>query len=169
MRKPIEQKPPLAAWATVARDEAGMSVEEVVDALQARGHAVTAATLRGIEGGSKGASVRLRRLLSAIYDKPVPGDAPLVPAGQDAVALAIDRQTAATDRQTEVLRELIGLLRLDRQAQATLAERVAVIEAFAGQHEGRSQDAPPPEPERTSSSQSGSQRSAALRSPALDP
>lgn len=75
MRKPIEDKSPLAAWATLSRDEAQMSVEDVVRALAERGHAVQAATIRGIEGGSKGASARLRRLLADVYGVKTPGDA----------------------------------------------------------------------------------------------
>ncbi len=73
VRKPIEQKTPLAAWATLARDEAQMSVEEVVAALEARGHRITAPTIRGIEGGSKGASARLRKLLAEVYGTNPPG------------------------------------------------------------------------------------------------
>lgn len=119
MRKPIEQKPPLAAWATTARDEAGMSVEEVVDALGARGHAITAATIRGIEGGSKGASVRLRRLLAEVYGRPMPGlPEPAVVADTAAVVAAIDRLSATmeravremTDSQTAGLGELTRVM-----------------------------------------------------------
>lgn len=96
MKKPIEQKTPLAAWATLARDEAGMSVEEVVAALAERGHAVQAATIRGIEGGSKGASVRLKRLLADVYGTQPPGESAPVPTGDfGAIERAITAQTAA--------------------------------------------------------------------------
>lgn len=97
VRKPIEQKSPLAAWATLARDEAGMSVEEVVAALAARGHAVQAATIRGIEGGSKGASVRLRRLLADVYGTQPPGEQSPPTAIGDFAAIerAITAQTTA--------------------------------------------------------------------------
>lgn len=118
MRKPIEQKPPLAAWATTARAEAGMSIPEVVDALAARGHRVTEATIRGIEGGSKGAGARLIRLLAEVYGKPIPLTVP-TPTDSDPVAAAIDRLgdrlIAAIEAQGEVharsldtLAELLG-------------------------------------------------------------
>lgn len=112
VRKPIEDKTPLAAWATLARDEAQMSVEEVVDALAARGHTVKAATIRGIEGGSKGASARLRRLLAEVYGTKPPGaesaTAPTVDA--DRIIAAIDLLRLATEAQTKVLEERLGHL-----------------------------------------------------------
>jgi hypothetical protein len=46
---------------------------------------------------------------------------------------------AAIDRQTEVLRELIELLRSDREASQAVRERVAAIEAYAEEHERRLQ------------------------------
>jgi hypothetical protein len=95
MRKPIEDKGPLAAWATLARAEAGMSVEEAVAALAERGHAVTAATIRGIEGGSKGASSRLRKLLAAVYGTNPPGTGLEATETPDVVAAAIREQTTA--------------------------------------------------------------------------
>lgn len=100
MRKPIDEKLPTAAWATLARGEAGMSVEEVVDALAERGHVVTAATLRGIEGGSKRGGARLVRLLAEVYGKPTPAHAALTPPATDMSALvaAITAQTAAIER-----------------------------------------------------------------------
>jgi transcriptional regulator with XRE-family HTH domain len=110
MRKPIEQKPPLAAWATRARDEAGMSVEEVVEALESRGHRVRAATIRGIEGGSKGASVRLRRLLAEVYGvRPFLAEtAPDPSTDQTALLEAIDRLALAVKAQTEAIERGLG-------------------------------------------------------------
>lgn len=120
MRKAIEDKTPLAAWATLAREEAGMSVEEVVDALAERGHSVRAATIRGIEGGSKGASVRLRRLMADVYGTKPPGVALERTESGDATAAAIDRQT-------EVFRQLLDEQRMTRIAQETIAEAVGEL------------------------------------------
>lgn len=87
MRKPIEQKSPLAAWA---------------------------ATIRGIEGGSKGASARLRRLLAEVYGTTMPGALPEpAPADNAAVIAALDRQTRALEDLARTVRE-----GQDRQAGA---------------------------------------------------
>lgn len=107
MRKSIDQKPPLAAWATLSRDEAGMSVEEVVEALAVRGHTVRAATIRGIEGGSKRASARLARLMADVYgvQPPATHAATPAPADQDELVAALRDQTAAISSLVEVLAE----------------------------------------------------------------
>ena len=124
MRKPIEDKPPLAAWATLAREEAGMSVEEVVDALAERGHAVKAATIRGLEGGSKGASVRLRRLMADVYGTKPPGVALERPTAPDALVQALHEQTAA-------ITALVG--EMQKARQEIDPRLVAQILAFATQ------------------------------------
>jgi len=110
MRKPIEDKTPLAAWATLSRDEAQMSVEEVVDALAARGHAVNPATIRGIEGGSKGASAKLRRLLAEVYGTTVPGQKETGPATGEAGALiaVLTRVAEAMEAQTQAIENQRG-------------------------------------------------------------
>lgn len=139
MRKPIEDKSPLAAWATLSRESAGMSVEEVVAELGRRGHAVTAATIRGIEGGSKGASARLRRLLAAVYDVKVPGDAPEATQTPDALIQALMDQTKAIAEQTRVMAELVSELRAAHEVTPEVRERVAALEAYADEHERRLQ------------------------------
>lgn len=136
MRKPIDEKTPLAAWATLARAEAQMSVEEVVDALAARGHAVKAATIRGIEGGSKGASARLLRFMADIYGRPSPSQAEAPSGSSDAALIvsALDRLTVAVEALTasnqggfvglgQVIGEAVGRL-LEEQAR-TPAEQAA--------------------------------------------
>jgi len=103
VKKPIDEKTPQAAWATLARAEAQMSPEEVVDALAARGHKVTAPTLRGIEGGSKKGGARLIRLMAEVYGKPTPLHVALASVPSDdpaAIVAAIDRLTAAVVAQT---------------------------------------------------------------------
>lgn len=145
MRKAIEDKPPLAAWATLARDEAQMSVEEVVDALEARGHSVKAATIRGIEGGSKGASARLRKLMAEIYGTKPPGvalEATETPA--DLVA-ALMAQTKAISALVEELRLARGLVD---------PARVAAVEALARDSSYPLRDADPTDPAGTSPSAS---------------
>lgn len=132
MKKAIADKTPLAAWATLARDEAGMSVEEVVDALAALGHSVTAATIRGIEGGSKGASARLRKLLAQVYGVTSPTTAldatESVDTGMAALIAALAAQTAA-------MADLVNELREARGETADLRTRVAAAEDYAKSHE----------------------------------
>lgn len=109
MKKEIADKPPLAAWATLARAESGMSVEEVVDALAARGHGLRAASLRGIEGGSKGASARLRRLLADIYGTKAPTGEPVGVGSPDLTELA-----AALRAQAASIGRLVQLVEAER-------------------------------------------------------
>ena len=140
VKKPIDEKTPLAAWATLARAEAGMSVEETIDALAARGHGGKAATIRGIEGGSKGASARLLRFLAAVY-----GAVPPVQAGPDvsvgdssSIVSAIDRLREAVEAQTRQLESLA------ESAGSGLADLVLRLvedqsrarDGSAGQHQG---------------------------------
>lgn len=122
MRKPIEAKTPLAAWATLSREQAGMSVEEVVDALGARGHSVRAATIRGIEGGSKGASVRLRRLLADVYGVTPPEQETAAPDTGTAALVAmfsafLDELREDRRVRQEQIAELIQEMRVDRLAR----------------------------------------------------
>lgn len=145
MRKPIEDKSPLAAWATLARDEAGMSVEEVVAALGERGHSVQAATIRGIEGGSKGASARLRRLMAEVYGTKPPGVALERPETPDALVQALLAQTAAIAAQTVAISELVS--RLESLAGDAIREGIeeALREAGLSPAVGGLPAAPPPE------------------------
>lgn len=156
MRKPIEDKPPLAAWATLSREGAGMSVDEAVAALGERGHAVTAATIRGIEGGSKGASARLQKLLAIVYGVTPPGQKETGPAeggaGYQLLAQAMDRQSAAIDRQTAAIvaaiqgRDLVleGLLTELGSYRRSQLDFLRTLQESAP----RAEPMPPDEPER---------------------
>jgi transcriptional regulator with XRE-family HTH domain len=106
MKSPAERGP-IGAWAQEARDDAGLSVSEVVARLAARGHATTDSTIRGIEGGSKRPGRRLLRLLGEIYGRSIPGEA--LPPAEPTAALI-----AALQAQTDAITALVGEMRLAR-------------------------------------------------------
>lgn len=132
----------MGAWAYEARADADLSVEEVVERLTRAGQPVTAATIRGIEGGSKKPSRRLLRALAAVYGRPVPGESTVgadkvdttsVPA---ALIRALEDQTAAINR----LVDWLGTL-----APQAIADGVrdALREAGLSPDDGESPDEPP--------------------------
>lgn len=90
----------IGAWAFQARQELGLSVEQVADAMAARGQTVSPATLRGVEGGSKKPGARLLRTLQQVLDS-APPTAPAPVEGD--VALAIREQAASNDRLAEAM------------------------------------------------------------------
>jgi transcriptional regulator with XRE-family HTH domain len=106
------------AWAYQARDESGLSVEQVIDQLQARGTTVTASTIRGVEGGSKKPGRRLLRELAAVYGSAPPGAAE--EPDEDLLAV-ISRQAAAIDA-------LAAAIEADRRSRA--AWEKGLLEAF---------------------------------------
>jgi transcriptional regulator with XRE-family HTH domain len=123
-------KPPVAAWIAQERRRQGWKAGDLAERLATIGVQVSEQTIRVWESNadrkpSPGNLDALERLFGS--------QAPERPAGDDnAVAAAIDRQT-------EVLRELIELLRSDREASQAVRERVAAIEAYAEEHERRLQ------------------------------
>src|SRR3990167_10256999 len=74
MKRP-EERGPVGAWAYRTRQEADLTVEQVVERLAVHGYAVKASTLRGIEGGSKKPGARLLRLIAEVYGSEPPGGA----------------------------------------------------------------------------------------------
>lgn len=93
MKTPAERGP-IGAWAYQARDDAGLSVPQVVELLAAKGSAVTESTIRGIEGGSKKPGRRTLRELAAIYGSVPPGE---VDEPTDDLVSAINRQALAIE------------------------------------------------------------------------
>lgn len=103
MKSPAERGP-IGAWAYEARADADLSVEEVVERLTRAGQPVSAATIRGVEGGSKKPSRRLLRGLSTVYGRPAPGE-PMAGTDVDtpvpaALVSALEAQTQALKDQT---------------------------------------------------------------------
>lgn len=72
--KTAAERGPIGAWAQSAREDADLSVEQALERLAAKGYAVTASTIRGVEGGSKKPGRRLVRELGAIYGSRAPGE-----------------------------------------------------------------------------------------------
>lgn len=103
MKSPAERGP-VGAWAEEARDAADLSVPQVIASLAAKGHGVTDATIRGIEGGSKKPGRKLLRLLGEVYGSRPPGQPEEAPPG-DMAALVRE------------LRELAEAIREERQAR----------------------------------------------------
>lgn len=140
----------IGAWAYEARADADMSVEQVVARLERSGNGVSAATIRGIEGGSKKPSRRLLRALATIYerrspddmaqagdmgDTPVPGLAAYLKRIDDLVA-TVERLLTAHEADRAIIASLIGV------DEATIAERLAHL------HELSEANPPRPAPAR---------------------
>lgn len=104
------------AWAYQARAEAALSPEGVVERLRTRGYAVTASTIRGVEGGSKKPGARLARMLAELYGSRPPGadDEPAPEAGL----------IAALEEQTRMIRALVEELRLARERENDAATAI---------------------------------------------
>lgn len=139
--KTSAERGPIGAWAYDARADADLSVEEVVDRLARIGHPVTAATVRGIEGGSKKPGRGLIRALAKVYGKMPPAEADLIPEiGELAVlADAIEHQAVAIEALIRRFEELA-----DRAIRDGIED--ALREAVEGQGAGASPDEPPPAP-----------------------
>ena len=113
----------IGAWAYEARADADMSVEQVVARLERSGNGVSAATIRGIEGGSKKPSRRLLRALATIYERRSPddmaqagdmGDTPVPGLAAyleriDALVATVDRLIAQHEADRAIIASLIGL------------------------------------------------------------
>lgn len=123
MKSPAERGP-TGAWAYEARADADLSVEAVVERLARVGVPVTAATLRGIEGGSKQPSRRLLRALADVYGRPVPGDKSEGAAGETTMPAALASLASAVS-------DLAAELRESRRERADLLERIEALETAA--------------------------------------
>lgn len=117
MKQPSERGV-TGAWAYQARQEAALSVEQVADELARRGQAVTPATIRGIESGSKKPGARLLRVLAQVLDSTPPG---ADPAGEPSLAAAL----SALAEELAASREERAALRLERE---TLSVQVEALE-----------------------------------------
>lgn len=90
------------AWAYQARQELGLSVEQVADAMALRGQAVSAATIRGIESGAKKPGARLLRVLSQVLESSAPGVASASELSlEERAVVAAERSAAAAEALLE--------------------------------------------------------------------
>ena len=128
MKSPAERGR-VGAWAYEARADADLSVEAVVERLARAGQPVAAATLRGIEGGSKQPSRRLLKALAGVYGRPVPGDN--MAGDVLTTSPAITDYLSRIDSLVATVTELVGELRATRQDRDDLLERVGALEAAA--------------------------------------
>jgi transcriptional regulator with XRE-family HTH domain len=119
------------AWAYNARQEADLSVEEVVVALGKAGQAVSPATIRGIESGSKKPGARLLRKLGDVLGSEPPGH-----------GVAADAPDLATALQA--LTQELAAMRLERES---MGERVESLERAVRALGG----SPEPQPEAEAS------------------
>lgn len=129
--KTPSQRGVTGAWAYQARQEAGLSVEQVAEAMAAKGHAVSPATIRGIESGSKKPGARMLRVLSSVLEAQPPEEP--APASDDAqqlqerLVLAAERSALAAERQADATEALVAFLtgrpQLDSAAVAAALAR----------------------------------------------
>lgn len=103
------------AWAYRARQESGLSVEQVAAELERRGQRVSPATVRGIESGSKKPGARLLLMLAKVLESAPPG-------------LPVEVETRPSDLAT-VLAALTDELRAWREERGALKARVDELEA----------------------------------------
>lgn len=100
MKTPAERGT-IGAWAYQGRDDAGLSVPQVVERLRSVGSGVTESTIRGIEGGSKTPGRRTLRELATIYGSIPPGESAEEP--RDNLAAAISRQADAIEALAQAI------------------------------------------------------------------
>lgn len=106
--KTPEQRGVIGAWAYRSRQETDLTPDQVVERLRAEGYAVTASTIRGVEGGSKKPSARLRRLLGKVYGSEPPGSTE--PDSADLTS-AIAAMTALAEEMRDAMAEQRALTR----------------------------------------------------------
>ena len=123
MKSPAERGP-VGAWAYEARTDADLSVEEVVARLERTGNGVSAATIRGVEGGSKKPSRRLLRALAKVYGLPAPGDMATTGDGGDTAVPGLADLIGS-------ISALVEEIRATRRERADLEERVLALELAA--------------------------------------
>ena len=122
--KTPEERGPIGAWAYTARSDQGLSVEEVADRLHERGVAVSPATLRGIEGGSKKPGRALLGALAELYGVHPPRVNGQAVDDMTALVGAIERQTAAIERLLSALSPASGpTLSPEERAELDALER----------------------------------------------
>lgn len=107
MKAPGERGP-IGAWAQQAREDSGLSVEQVIERLAAKGSKVIPSTVRGWEGGSKRPGRRQVRLLAEIYGVAAPGE-------PEPESLSL---VAALNRQAAALEALAAAIDRDRDGRA---------------------------------------------------
>jgi transcriptional regulator with XRE-family HTH domain len=120
MKTPAERGT-IGAWAYQARDDAGLSVPQVLEQLTARGAAVTDSTIRGIEGGSKKPGRRLLRELAATYGSVPPG------APDEPPAALADLVSAIGELVEEIRQERAARVKWERGLAGALQELVELV------------------------------------------
>lgn len=103
--KSPQERGTIGAWAYAARQVAELTVEDVVERLRDRGHAIHPATLRGIEGGTKKPGRALLRGLADIYGVPPPVEERMVESVD--LASALDRQTRVIERLAVAIEQMV--------------------------------------------------------------
>lgn len=112
--KAASERGVIGAWAYQARQELGLSVEQVAEAMAGRSNPVSPATIRGIESGSKQPGARLLRVLSQVLDSAPPGATKEPGLSEDVTGL-VTAMTAALLAQTQALSDLRADLAETRQ------------------------------------------------------
>lgn len=124
----------IGAWAFQARQELGLSVEQVAERVGGLGQAVSPATIRGIESGNKPPGRRLLRLLARALESVPPGATQEPGPPTDATRL-FDALTRALEAQARYLTQIEDLraelaqgledAQRQREAQAQLLGRLS--------------------------------------------
>lgn len=128
------QKPATAAWIAHERKRLGLSTAELRARLAVIGVDVSEQTIRVWEGyNNRPPGADRLDALERIFGSQAPEKAP-APEGEGWALMA-----AAIDRQTDVMRELVSLLRGQQQGAQEVRERVAALEGYAKEHEVRLQ------------------------------
>jgi transcriptional regulator with XRE-family HTH domain len=148
-REVVAERGAIGAWAYSARGDAGLSVEEVASRLHERGVAVSPATLRGIEGGSKKPGRALLNALSELYGvHPPKMNGTVLDGDLASLVEATARQATASERVAELLEEILGALtsmgppQVPPEVQREVAEAEADLAARLGSETQR-QSSPP--------------------------
>lgn len=155
--KSDEERGHVSAWMRRQRTQRDWSPERVVDELARRGHRIRVDYYRGLEAGRRPGPELLEAFEYLYGPLPEPQKTPALGASAIAVDAAIRAQTEAIILQTEVLREVLTILRAGRnvglealatlaaaegQADETMATRAAAPGPPAAAHAGVPRDRP---------------------------
>jgi hypothetical protein len=123
------ERGPEGAWAYRTRTILDLSVEQVIERLPTR---YNPATLRKVEGGSAKAGRRMLGELWDLYRAEAEARGKIIapPTGLVTPAASSDPVVAAIDRQTKVMEDLVGELRLARSGESV---RLAALEQVVEQ------------------------------------
>lgn len=123
MKSP-SQRGVIGAWAYQARQELGLSVEQVAARVSDAGQQVSPATIRGIEAGTKKPAARLLRLLAQALESTAPGHEPETqqPGPSLDVARLFDAFAQALEVQARYLTQIEDLRTEMAEARRTAEE-----------------------------------------------